>query len=195
MKIALLGGTFNPIHNGHLLLAEKVKKKFRYDKIIFIPSFLPAHKEVSDSITADERLQMLKIALNEYSWADYSDCEILRKGISYTIDTLIYIHDHYKLTDNPGLIIGDDLAVNFQTWRQPEKISSMADLIIAHRLYDYDVPIKLNHRYIDNEIFTLSSSQIREMIKKGEDVRDNIPVKVFNYINHKGLYLGAVSKN
>lgn len=183
-----MGGTFNPLHNGHLLLADLVKKTLNYDKIIFIPSYIPAHKKVADSVSPEERLYMLIHTLEDYEWADFSDCEIKRKGISYTVDTIEYIRDHYLLSGKPGLIIGDDLALGFQSWRNPEKIVEMTDLIVAHRLYEQKISLDLPHKYIDNDIFTLSSSKLRDMVKNGYDISEYVPDKVYSIIMEKGLY-------
>jgi nicotinate-nucleotide adenylyltransferase len=195
MKMALLGGTFNPIHNGHIQLAEQVKLKFHYDKIVFVPSFIPAHKTLSQIISHEHRLEMLKLALENLEWAIYSDCEIIRKGISYTADTLAYIQQNYDLSEKPGLIIGDDLAAGFNSWKNPDKIIEMSNLIIAHRLYREEIPLSFSHRYINNSIFSLSSSEIREKRKRGDDLSGYIPEKVLTYICNKGLYLGEDTGN
>jgi nicotinate-nucleotide adenylyltransferase len=138
---------------------------------------------------------MLIEALSDLEWTDFSDCEIKRKGISYTADTLEYIEENYSITGKPGLIIGDDLAVGFSSWRNPDKIVHMSDLIIAHRLSKDRIPLKFPHRYIDNDIFSLSSSEIREMVRDGLDISDYVPEKVFHYIKEKGLYIGEVKGN
>jgi len=190
MKIALLGGTFNPIHNGHLRLAEQVLSIFHYDKIIFVPSYIPAHKDVSTIIQPEQRLHMLKVALKRIDWADYSDCEMKRKGVSYTVDTLKFITENYNLSGKPGLIIGDDLASGFSSWRNPQEIVDLADLIVAHRLHSDEIDLSFPHRYINNEIFTLSSSELREQSEKGRDISMYIPEKVYAFIKEKGLYLG-----
>lgn len=190
MKIALLGGTFNPIHLGHIHLADKVRTQFKYDKIIFIPSYIPAHKSINIDIKPEERLEMLRLAIGKISWASYSDCEISRQGISYTVDTLKYITEQYKITGKPGLIIGDDLASSFNSWRNPDSILNMANLIVAHRLYADEILLLFQHTYINNDIYSLSSSDIRFKSENGEDISSYIPEEVLAYIRNKGLYLG-----
>ena len=189
MKIALLGGTFNPIHNGHINLAEKIKSKFKYDKIFFIPSFIPVHKTNPINVLPIERLEMLEIALNDLDWASVSDCEIKRQGFSYSVETLRFFYKNYSFTGKPGLIIGDDLAAGFNSWRDPGKIIRLSDLIIAHRLYREEIPLSYKHKYIDNEIFSLSSSEIRDLHKRGESIESFLPERVHSYIIKKGLYL------
>jgi len=188
MKLAMLGGTFNPLHNGHINLARVVREEFRYDKILFVPSFIPAHKEISGKVRAEERLEMLRLSLEPYEWAEYSDCEIRRKGVSYTVDTLQYLYGNYELEGKPGLIIGDDLAERFLEWRSTDRIFEMADLIVAHRLYEHEVPLSFPHRYANNEIFSLSSSEIRELICSDRDIDSLIPREASRYISDRKLY-------
>lgn len=195
MKIALLGGTFNPVHNGHILLADKVRTVLGYEKILFIPSFIPAHKEISHFVPAEERLHMLKLAISNIPWADYSDCEIVRKGISYTYETLQHIIKLYTLTEKPGLIIGDDLAESFNSWRNPRLILDMADLIVAHRLYKEELDLDFPHRYINNNIYNISSSQIRKIIESGKNTEGTIPEVVLDYIRVKDFYRDKTGKN
>ncbi|MBN2656456.1 MAG: nicotinate (nicotinamide) nucleotide adenylyltransferase [Spirochaetales bacterium] len=189
MKLAMLGGTFNPLHNGHINLAMVVRKEFGYDRILFVPSYIPAHKDISGEVTAEQRLEMLRLSLVPYDWAVYSECEILRKGVSYTVETLEHIYGNYDFDGKPGLIIGDDLAENFLKWRSTDRIFEMADLIIAHRLYENRVELNFPHRYADNSIFSLSSSQLRDYIKSGIDVSSLIPLEAANYIMERKLYV------
>ncbi len=195
MKIALLGGTFNPVHNGHILLADKVRTMLGYDKILFVPSFIPAHKEISGSIPAEERLYMLTLAISKIPWADFSDCEIVRKGISYTYETLQYIKDFYSLTEKPGLIIGDDLVEGFSSWRNPQCILELADLIVAHRLYENEMDLDFPHQYINNDIYELSSSQIRRLIESGTDTEGFLPKDVFDYLTERDFYHDHTGRN
>lgn len=138
---------------------------------------------------------MLKLAISKISWADYSDCEIVRKGVSYTYETLQYIKDFYSLKEKPGLIIGDDLAEGFTSWKNPQRIFQSADLIIAHRLYTYEVDFAFPHQYINNEIYELSSSQIRQLIESGTDIEGTLPKDVFDYITERDYYSGHTGRN
>lgn len=195
MKLALLGGTFNPLHNGHLNLAEEVLKEFSYDRILFVPSYIPAHKEVSGNISAEERLHILKISLENIGWALWSDCEISRKGVSYTVDTLMYVHENYDLKGKPGLIIGDDLAEGFHNWRNTDRILEMADLIVAHRLYENEVPLDFPHRYAHNVIFPMSSSFIRNESMTGGDISSWLPFPALKYILENRPYEETAKRN
>ena len=112
MKIGILGGSFNPIHTGHLVLADEVREKLKLDKIIFIPLYLAAHKEEKDLLYASERLKMVRMALKGNPCFEASDIEVKRQGKSYTIDTLRSLRDKYPARDKffycgfgrPGLL-------------------------------------------------------------------------------------------
>ncbi|MDC7124368.1 MAG: nicotinate-nicotinamide nucleotide adenylyltransferase, partial [Spirochaetales bacterium] len=105
----IMGGTFNPVHIGHLHLSEEIRKMFQPERIIIVPSNISAHKKDMDVLSAVHRLEMLKLA-TEKTDIIVEECELERLGVSYTIDTVKYIRDKYKLKTKPGLVIGDDLA-------------------------------------------------------------------------------------
>lgn len=188
MRMALLGGTFNPLHNGHIILAGEILNEFSYDRILFVPSFLPAHKDIAGDIEAADRLKMLQLSLEGIPWAEVSDCEIRREGISYTADTLHFVKENFELEGKPGLIIGDDLAEGFHRWRRTGEILEMADLIVAHRLFDKEIALQFPHRYAHNSIFVLSSSEIRDKITQDEDISPFIPEAAARYVRQRKLY-------
>ena len=133
MKLVMLGGTFNPPHKGHLAMADQVRKVCGYDKVVMIPSFQPAHKSISMGVTPEQRLRMTELASAEIEEAFVSDCEIRRKGISYSLDTIRYLKNNYGIEGNPGLIIGDDLVAGFSHWHEADILAMEADIIILHR--------------------------------------------------------------
>ncbi len=135
MKIAILGGTFNPVHTGHVLLARSVCDTFGYDKILFVPSFMPPHKIVTESVSVEDRLNMLALACEEDSRFEVEKCEIERGGISYTWDTVCYIEEKYSavLEGKLGLIIGQDLSAEFSKWKNAGQLAEKTDLILSHR--------------------------------------------------------------
>lgn len=140
MKIAVLGGSFNPLHLGHAMLADTVVKECGYDKIIFVPTFMPPHKIISSGITPVQRLEMLI----EFCKAEgdghfeVDSCEIDRGGISYSCDTLEYLTEKYRnvLEGKLAFIMGNEVAAEFDKWYKPERIVELADLIIARRYPD-----------------------------------------------------------
>lgn len=187
MKAAVIGGTFNPIHIGHLLLAEEVLNEFDYEKIIFVPANIPPHKTIKNNIDKKHRLKMTKFAVKNSRDFIMDPCEIERGGISYTIDTVKYISEKYNI-NKPGYILGDDLIKDFYTWRDAEKLSSIADLIVARRKYKENINFKYKHKNLNNLMLPISSSEIRKRIILGKPVRFLLTKDVLNYINKNNLY-------
>ncbi len=187
MRLLLLGGSFNPIHVGHLMMAEEIAQEFLYDTVVFVPSFVPPHKSLSCDPGAQARLAMLTLALEAYASFIVDDCEIKREGVSFTIDTLQHIMATYPLEGRPGFVIGDDLASDFGSWRDTEGICKRADLIVARRS---GKPFKLayEHRLAGNMILPVSSTDIRNRIASGRPWRPLVPAPARSYIEDKALY-------
>jgi nicotinate-nucleotide adenylyltransferase len=187
MKIAILGGTFNPPHFGHLFFANEVRQKLGYDKIVFVPSNISAHKQQDKSISTENRIEMLKLSIKNLQWADVSLCDINRGGITRTVDTIEDIKIEFSLIEKPGFIIGDDLIKGFNNWKDPDKIAELADLIVGIRDLN-EINLKYHYKSINNRIFPLSSSEIRERVLKGIDIDFLLPEDVIKYIKNNGLY-------
>jgi nicotinate-nucleotide adenylyltransferase len=188
VKTAVLGGTFDPIHNGHLFLAEEVLA-LGYGRVIFVPSFKPAHKEVGAKDDPALRLEMTRLACAGRQEFIVEDCEVARKGTSYTIQTIEYLRKKYELTEKPGLVIGDDLVAGFGRWKKAEDLKKAVRLIIAHRIAKEKLPFDGDHLYVENIILPLSSSEIRRRIAEGKAYRYLIPEAVYGFIRSRGLYL------
>ena len=190
MTIAVLGGTFNPVHLGHLNIAGEVQVKLGYQRIVFVPANIPAHKKMEMDAGVENRLKMLELAASPYPDFLLDDCELRRGGTSYTIDTVRELARRYPLDGKPGLIIGDDLVEDFKTWRDVDRLVELVDLIIARRRSPSNVEIQYPCRYIDNSLYPISSSQIRQKLYSGngETVRDLLPPEVFDYIQRNDLY-------
>jgi nicotinate-nucleotide adenylyltransferase len=188
MKLVMLGGTYNPPHLGHLKIAEAVRLQFGYDKLILVPSYRPAHKNVSEDISFQQRLKMVELAVQNWEDVIVSPCEYERKGLSYSIDTIRYLKEKYSLDSNPGLIIGDDLVPGFSRWHKVDDLCLEADIIVCHRGRREDLDFPYPHRYFENPIFEASSTEIRNRIKTGGDVQNLLPEEVLNYIRQEGLY-------
>lgn len=191
MKTAILGGSFNPVHIGHLILAEEVLSQCRYDRILFIPANIPPHKSIDDP-GPHIRLEMLEAAIKGFPAFAVSDCEILRKGISYTIDTIRCLKTDGglkgQMDDKPGLIIGDDLLAGFFEWKEPYSLIDEAEIIVAHRQYPYRLSLHYPHRYVENTLIPISSSEVRARILTGKAWRFLVPQPVQAIIEQKGLY-------
>lgn len=215
MKIAIMGGSFNPLHNGHAMLAETVAKDLGYDKILFIPTNIPPHKVIDEEITPEQRLEMLKSFCKQSNGLfEVEDCEIKRGGISYTSDTVKFILEKYKneLSGKIGLIMGEEIAAEFHKWYNVEFLAENCHLIISPRIKDYDEDEnvsknkpsgnfhgdfstkfdKNNFPYdftlLSSPMLPISSTQIRERVKNGRSFRYLVPQSIFEYIDEYELY-------
>ena len=196
-KIGVFGGTFNPIHNGHIKLAETYYKALDLDEVIVIPTAIPPHKAVNNEVSSQDRLEMVKLAFEGYPYVNVSDIEILAGGKSYTILTL------KKLKElNPNskffLIIGGDMFLCFEEWKQYRDILSICTVCTAPReegellkLLEYQKridPQKQCTIVLDIPVLEVSSTEIRTKIENKQQLKSLVPVKVFEYIVKKGLY-------
>jgi len=186
MKIGILGGSFNPPHIGHMILAEFVKEHLNLDRIIFIPCNIPPHKSKREIVPGKHRLRMLELALKGRKGYLVSDLELKRGGISYTVDTLKILKKKYS-KGKLFLIIGSDLYQDFSTWYKPEEIKKLVKLVVVVRT--------LLKKKGKNIIFLkmpkieISSSLIRERLKKGLSIRWFVPEEVRKYILRNKLYV------
>ena len=190
-RLGILGGTFDPIHSGHLILAEQLKEELKLQKVIFIPSANPPHKENHFVSSAKDRLKMVKIAIRDNPDFLISAIELKREGKSYTIDTLSQIKKLYK---DSGLffLLGSDAIDEFPTWKEPDKIFQKVKVVIALR------PgfnrINPENRFVKKSLLipinglNISSSQIRERVRKGKSIRYLVPQAVEEFIQSKKLY-------
>jgi len=188
MKIAVLGGTFNPVHIGHLFLASEVRYLLGYDKIIFVPSNIPAHKQLEGNVTAEQRVEMLVAAVADEDGFVVDTCEIKRGGVSYTIDTIHYLEEKYKPQARVGIIIGDDLVAGFHKWKKYKSLIEAAEIIVARREKERHTP-GFPSVPVDNAVLPVSSSGIRARIAEGAPYRYLLPYEVYRYITEKGLYI------
>ncbi len=187
MKIGILGGTFNPVHIGHLILAEEIREKLDLDKIIFVPTYIPPHKRKQHIAPAGDRFAMIKSAIKSNPHLDVSDIEIVRKGPSYTIDTLRAFKKKFP-RDDMYFITGSDLLNYLDEWKDLKQVLTLVKFVVATRpgypLEDIPAYIKtVAIRAVD-----VSAFEIRHCIKKGLSFRYLVPDSVFAYITKKGLY-------
>jgi nicotinate-nucleotide adenylyltransferase len=188
-KVGILGGTFNPVHLGHLITAQAVKEIRNLDKIIFIPAYISPHKTDKISESTLHRLKMLQLAIEEIPCFEFSDIELKAKSISYTVKTL---EEFKKKYDNLEFIIGYDNIINFHTWKNPDRIVELADLVVLRRKTN-DEKIEKDKYYkaanfVKTPVIEISSSEIRNRIKEGKAIDFLVPKKVKEYINTFNLY-------
>ena len=213
MKIAVLGGSFNPIHVGHLILADSVCQNLGYEKILFVPTSTPPHKEMSCEVSAADRLEMVKLTVAGDERFEAEPCEIERGGISYTWDTICCLEKKYAsvLTGKIGLIFGEDLLPDYDKWNHAEELAEKADLILACRPQDTGLKAKFQnaptgeygkspmkgvtrenfpypHKIVQNPKMEISSSEIRQKVAERGAWRYLVSEKVFEYILERNLY-------
>lgn len=196
-KIGIFGGSFNPVHNGHIKLAKTYYKALELDEILVIPSNIPPHKSVEKPTSAEDRVNMLKLAFKDLSYVTVSDIEVRLGGKSYTVLTLQELKKLYP-DDRLYLIVGGDMFLCFDKWREYEKILSMCTLCAAPReegeiikLLAYQEkldPSKERTIILDVSVLEISSSEIRSKIENKQELKDLVPNEVFEYIVEKGLY-------
>ncbi|HMU43659.1 MAG TPA: nicotinate-nucleotide adenylyltransferase [Ignavibacteriaceae bacterium] len=188
-KVGIFGGTFDPIHHGHLITAQSVKEIRSLDKIIFIPAFISPHKQHAKASSAEHRLNMIKLALDEIPFFECSDFEIKQHTISYTIDTL---REFKKFYDHIDLIIGYDNIFQFHTWKQPDEILELADVIVLKRKSSH--PLNFIDKYVEAATFVqtrgieISATDIRNRVHQGRPIHYLLPAIVENYIYENKLY-------
>lgn len=208
MRLGILGGTFNPIHYGHLRAAEEAREKANLDKVIFIPAGTPPIK-TSDTLDAHHRYEMTKIALSSNKNFEILDIEVKQKEKSYTINTILALHQIYP-NDELFFILGIDAFLDLPNWWQPERIVREIDFIVVSRpgykLSDiFESPYINKHDIkglseflilnsgrkvypIQITQMDISSTEIRNTIKKGMSIRYLLPEAVEQYIYKNSLY-------
>lgn len=187
-KIGILGGTFDPVHNGHLITAQFVREKRNLDRIIFIPCNISPHKTDLLSSSAEHRLNMVKLAINNIPYFDYSDYELKAEGVSYSYNTLLYLSEKYESLE---LIIGYDNLLVFDKWHQPDEIIRLVSLVVMKR--KTDIEEKRNRFFekavlLDTPTIEISSTDIRERVRNNLPVDFLVPESVKKYIYETNLY-------
>ncbi|MBQ8210011.1 MAG: nicotinate (nicotinamide) nucleotide adenylyltransferase [Clostridia bacterium] len=196
MKIGVYGGSFNPPHNGHLMLACELTERLSLDKLIVIPSNISPQKSNNGNIDPVHRINMCKILFDDEKFT-VSDCEIKRGGKSYTFDTLNFIRSEYKDAEI-YLFMGSDMLLSFHSWYRYEDILSMCTLCAISREDDstraemlrYSADILKNGKVLIFDVtpFQVSSSQIRDNIRQGKSCEGLLDGRISAYIKEHNLY-------
>jgi nicotinate-nucleotide adenylyltransferase len=187
--IGIYGGTFDPVHHGHLITAQSVKEIRNLDKIIFIPGFVSPHKTELKISGPVHRINMLKLAISGIPYFDWSDIEINRGNISYTIDTLLELKKQYNHIE---LIVGADNLEKFDTWKSPGEIIKLATLLVLRRK-NVDKTGNKN-KFMEKAVMLetpridISGTEIRDRVKRGLPIDFLVPQKVMKYIYDLNLY-------
>ncbi|MCP1101067.1 nicotinate-nucleotide adenylyltransferase [Aequitasia blattaphilus] len=200
MKIGIMGGTFDPIHNGHVTLAENALSHFSLDKIWFLPNGNPPHKGNENILSPlVDRITMVRLAIENKGDFSFCDYEATNDRVSYTYSTMEYLQKVYPENEF-YFIIGADSLCSFESWKYPERILKICHILVAYRdevdtkkeLSYYMENLKEKYQgnlsYLPAPKVEISSSMIREHIQQGVDIGDMVPLNVYNYIKTKGLY-------
>jgi nicotinate-nucleotide adenylyltransferase len=193
-RIGILGGTFNPIHIGHLMIAEMVCEQLKLDKVIFVPSNLPPHKNRTNVASATERYQMVRLGIRGNPRFEVSDYEIKKKGKSYSIEAVSYFHDQYPEGTKLFFIIGSDLLPGLCTWKHIDEILKIVSFVSVNRPGFKERKSKIKVRSVTMPILQVSSSDVRKRITAGKTGKYLIPDNVLSYIKEKRLYKKSFRK-
>jgi nicotinate-nucleotide adenylyltransferase len=197
MKLGIFGGTFNPPHSGHLIIAEHVRESLALDKVLFVPCAIPPHKQDLDIVEAHHRIEMLEYAVQGNRHFVVSDLEIERGGVSYSVETLTElsrVHPHDELF----LLIGMDNMSDFHTWKEPEQILRLAHVVVMAR-----PGVQVNRekwKFAETAILCdvpeigISSREIRKKVHDGKSIRYLVTAAVEMYIYQHQLYRDSLEK-
>lgn len=198
-RIGIMGGTFDPVHNGHLLLGKQAYEEYDLDEIWYMPSHIPPHKKDRMITAGEARIDMLRLAIDDLPYCILSDFEMKREGNTYTAHTLALLKEEY-----PEylfyFIIGADSLFQIERWYHPEEVMKLTSLLVSGRDYPdaertFDEQIAyLTEKYgariypLHNEEVDIASADIRRRISEGKDITKDVPKAVEQYINTHGLY-------
>lgn len=199
MNIGIFGGTFNPVHNGHIHLAGCYKELLRLDKVVFIPTATPPHKFAQDLASGSDRLNMLQMALDGLQGFEISSMELERQGKSYTFDTLMQYHNANP-ADHLFLIVGSDMFLSFHQWYRWKEMLELATLCTAAR--NEADSLETMEQYARDTlgldagacviarfpVVLAASSTIRSCLKSGTPITGMVPESVEQYIYERGVY-------
>lgn len=196
-RIGIMGGTFNPIHFGHLMLAEQAYQEFSLDEVIFLPSGRPPHKR-AEILSDTDRKEMILLAIQDNSHFSFSSLELEREGTTYTVDTMVQLKERYP-RDDFYFIVGADSFFSLENWHSPRQLFSQTRFLVAtrnghgkkelerhkNRLEEwYDAKVE----FLDFPNMDISSSAIRKRVQAGKSITYYVPKNVEEYIWDHGLY-------
>ena len=191
MKIGIFGGTFNPPHIGHLIVAEHARVSAGLDKILFIPAYISPLKDSGEEINAQDRLAMTTLAIDKNPHFEVSDIELKREEKSYTIETIEVLKNKFPSAEF-YLLIGMDNYQSLQEWKESKKLLATVNILVLNRP---EISSSLNQKIDNSKIkflsvpnIEVSSTDIRNRIRAGESVRYSVPDSVFDYIQSHRLY-------
>ena len=197
-RIGIMGGTFDPVHNGHIAIARSAAEQLELSRVLFIPAGNPHFKQDQEVTLASKRADMVALAIADDSLFALDLCEVERGGITYTADTLEELTQSYEGA-RLFFIMGTDSAITLPGWKRAEDVSRLCTIVVAKRPGQSTQrvrevlaasPVDFDVMYLDVPQVDVSSTQLREDIACGRDVSDMIPASVGAYISQMGLYRG-----
>lgn len=197
MRYGIFGGTFNPVHEGHLHIARAFRKAMGLDTVLWIPTKVPPHKEAEELALPEQRLEMCRLACRGEEGFQVSGLEIRRGGKSYTADTLEELHRMYP-GDTFCLLMGEDMFLTLLNWYKPETILRLAEICAAPRSVGHEARLEECARALREKgavvfleripYLPISSTEIRKAVREGKSIRGKVPAAVEEYIRSYGLY-------
>ena len=198
MKTGIYGGTFNPIHRGHIHLLEEFTKRLSLDRVLLIPTRVPPHKAAPDLASGEDRLQMCRLAVGGRPHLQISDLELRREGKSFTAETLEELRELFP-RDEFYLLMGEDMFLTVEHWYRPETIFSLAAVCATPRslhgmgklqMKQDEYQIRYGARCFLEDIpyLPVSSTQVREWVRMGKDITPLVPEAVADFIRERGIY-------
>lgn len=191
MRIGILGGTFDPIHIGHLLAGEQAREQCQLDEVWFVPTYVPPHKDGSQVTDAVHRLQMVERAINDHPHFRVSQIELDRKGNSYTIDTIQALRERYP-EDAFYFILGSDMVADLPNWHRVEHLVELTRFIGLARPGFAKPQLMANIarrvHYVPMPLLEISATDIRERVRAKKSIRYFVPEPVRIYIEEHRLY-------
>jgi nicotinate-nucleotide adenylyltransferase len=201
MRIGIMGGSFDPIHTGHLIVAEQMRDARQLDQVIFIPTKVPPHKSDRMLASSSDRLKMARLAVADHPGFEVSDIELRREGPSYSIDTIAELREKWRNEHRVFFIVGADTLAELPTWRRPGDLVDHADFLTAMRpgfpmdfwddlsvTFSPEQLARLKQGCVDTIPVGISSTVIRQRVSEGKTIRYLVPDAVEKYIHQHGLY-------
>jgi len=199
MDIGVLGGTFDPVHVGHLIIAEEARLRLGLSQVAFVPTGQPWLKQDRDISSGEHRLEMIRLAIAPNAFFRASTVDLERPGPSYTVDTLAALKRELGQEANLYFILGLDALAGLPTWKEPQKIVELCHLVAARRSEAMDLDLQSLERSIpgissrviilDNPLIDISSSDIRHRVAEGKSIHEMVPEAVERYIRERRLYI------
>ena len=197
MKTGIYGGSFDPVHNGHMNAAKTFKEECGLDRVIIVPAYCPPHKKGLSMTPSEHRLNMCKLAFDDMEGFEVSDIEILREDEGYMADTVEQIQEMYP-EDELYLMVGGDMLLDFQNWYEWHRITEKAVIVSAARDWNGDSELEAEAAILRSygaeviimpiDVVEMSSTAVREAVRRSDDISSMVPEKVAEYIWDHYLY-------